>query len=74
MSAEIRIPSILRIGGGSFGEAGVLLAQLGCKRPLIVTDPFLMRRGLRRGCGGKLKTRDFVRGFFMRRWRTRLLT
>jgi alcohol dehydrogenase class IV len=46
MSAEIRIPSILRIGGGSFGEAGVLLLQLGCKKPLIVTDPFLMKTQL----------------------------
>jgi alcohol dehydrogenase class IV len=46
MSAEIRIPSILRIGGGSFEEAGALLAQLGCKKPLIVTDPFLMKAQL----------------------------
>jgi alcohol dehydrogenase class IV len=46
MSAEIRIPSILRIGGGSFAEGGALLAELGCKKPLIVTDPFLMRTGL----------------------------
>jgi alcohol dehydrogenase class IV len=46
MSAEIRIPSILRIGGGSFGEAGALLVQLGCKKPLIVTDPFLMKTQL----------------------------
>jgi alcohol dehydrogenase class IV len=46
MSAEIRIPSILRIGGGSFGDAGALLVQLGCKKPLIVTDPFLMKTQL----------------------------
>jgi len=46
MSTEIRIPSILRIGGGSFAEAGALLVDLGCKNPLIVTDPFLMKTGL----------------------------
>lgn len=46
MSAEIRIPSILKIGGGAFNEAGALLTQLGCKRPLIVTDPFLKKQGL----------------------------
>jgi alcohol dehydrogenase class IV len=46
MSAEIRIPSILRVGGGSFCDAGALLVQLGCKKPLIVTDPFLMKTGL----------------------------
>ncbi len=41
MSAEIKIPPILKIGGGSFAEAGELLGRLQCKRPLIVTDPFL---------------------------------
>jgi alcohol dehydrogenase class IV len=46
MSIEIRIPSILRIGGGTFGDAGAQLVQLGCKKPLIVTDSFLMKTGL----------------------------
>jgi alcohol dehydrogenase class IV len=46
MSVEIRIPSILRIGEGSFGDASALLVQLGCKNPLLVTDPFLMKTGL----------------------------
>lgn len=46
MSAEIRFPSMLKIGGGSFAEAGSVLAHLGCKAPLIVTDPFLMKQGL----------------------------
>jgi len=46
MSVEIRIPSLLKIGGGAFNEAGALLAQLGCRRPLIVTDPFLRGQGL----------------------------
>jgi alcohol dehydrogenase class IV len=42
MSVEIQIPSILKIGGGAFAEIGALLVRLQCKRPLIVTDPFLM--------------------------------
>ena len=46
MSAEIRIPSILKIGGGSFAEVSPLLVRLGCKRPLLVTDPFMMKTGL----------------------------
>ena len=46
MSIEIRIPALLKIGGGSFGDAGALLVQLGCKNPLLVTDPFLMKTGL----------------------------
>jgi alcohol dehydrogenase class IV len=43
MSAEILIPSILKIGGGSLAEVPELLLRLQCKRPLIVTDPFLMK-------------------------------
>jgi alcohol dehydrogenase class IV len=46
MRAEIRIPSILKIGGGSFAEVARLLLRLQCRRPLIVTDPFLMKNGL----------------------------
>ncbi|MGF7183244.1 iron-containing alcohol dehydrogenase [Tunturiibacter psychrotolerans] len=46
MSAEIRIPSIVKIGGGSLAEVAGLLLRLQCRRPLIVTDPFLMSSGL----------------------------
>jgi len=46
MSAEIRIPSILKIGGGSFAEVAGLLLRLQCRRSLIVTDPFLTKSGL----------------------------
>ncbi len=46
MTAEIRIPSVLRIGGGSFAEVHILLRKLGCRRPLIVTDPFMVKSGL----------------------------
>jgi alcohol dehydrogenase class IV len=46
MIAEIKIPPILKIGGGSFAEASALILRLGCRRPLIVTDPFLMKNQL----------------------------
>jgi alcohol dehydrogenase class IV len=46
MSVEIQIPSILKLGAGSFAEVPAVLARLGGKRPLIVTDAFLMSRGL----------------------------
>jgi alcohol dehydrogenase class IV len=46
MRAEIRIPSILKIGGGSFAEVATLLLGLQCRRPLIVTDPFMMKNEL----------------------------
>ena len=46
MIAEIRIPSFLKIGGGSFAQVSALLLQLRCARPLIVTDAFMMKNGL----------------------------
>ena len=46
MVTEIKIPAILRIGGGSFAEAATMLVRLHGKRPLIVTDPFLMKNQL----------------------------
>src|ERR1700740_3717642 len=46
MMAEIKIPPILKIGGGSFAGVAALLLRLRCRRPLIVTDPFLMKTEL----------------------------
>lgn len=45
MSAEIQIPPIIKFGGGLLPEVPDILRRLGCKRPLIVTDPFLIRHG-----------------------------
>jgi alcohol dehydrogenase class IV len=42
MHADIQIPAMLKVGGGSFGEVAGLLVRLGCRRPLIVTDAFLL--------------------------------
>ncbi len=36
----------MKIGGGSFEEVAAVLLQLGCKRPLLVTDPFMVKAGL----------------------------
>jgi alcohol dehydrogenase class IV len=46
MIVEIQIPSIIKLGGGSFAEASSLLQRLRCKHPLIVTDSFLTGSGL----------------------------
>ena len=46
MTAEIQIPSILKIGAGAFSEVGPILARLQCRRPLIVTDAYLVSCGL----------------------------
>lgn len=48
MTAEIAIPRILRIGSGAFGETREVLQLLGFQNPLIVTDPYLRKRGLAR--------------------------
>jgi alcohol dehydrogenase class IV len=55
MTAEIKIPPILRIGGGSFAEVAPLLARLQCQRPLIVTDPFLMKSQLAERLGTQIR-------------------
>ena len=44
--AEIKIPPILKIGGGSFAAVASLLQRLECKRSLIVTDPWMMKNQL----------------------------
>jgi alcohol dehydrogenase class IV len=46
VTAEVRIPSILKIGGGTFAEAGPVVAELGCRRSLIVTDPYMVKEQL----------------------------
>jgi alcohol dehydrogenase class IV len=46
MTVEIQIPSILKLGAGSFGEVNSVLERLHCKRTLIVSDAFLLRQGL----------------------------
>jgi alcohol dehydrogenase class IV len=46
MTADIQIPSILKMGGGAFSEVAPILTRLKCERPLIVTDAFLVSCGL----------------------------
>jgi alcohol dehydrogenase class IV len=48
MVAKIAVPRILRIGSGAFVEAREVLQILGLQNPLIVTDPYLRKRGLAR--------------------------
>ena len=46
MIAAIALPGILRIGGGAFAETRAVLESLGLSRPLIVTDPMMVKFGL----------------------------
>jgi alcohol dehydrogenase class IV len=45
MTAEIQVPPIMKIGGGSLSEVAAILGRLNCRRPMIVTDLFLMNTG-----------------------------
>ena len=44
--AAIVLPRIIRSGGGSLAELPDALAQLGLRKPFIVTDAFLAGNGL----------------------------
>jgi hypothetical protein len=45
MAIEVLIPSIIKIGGGSFTEASSILKRLEVKHPLIITEPIWFARG-----------------------------
>jgi alcohol dehydrogenase class IV len=46
MAIEVILPSMMKIGGGAIGDASSILKRLNVKRPLIVTDAFIVRSGL----------------------------
>ena len=46
MNATIVSPRLLVVGGGAVREAPGVLAKLGVKHPLIVTDPFIRNSGM----------------------------
>ncbi|HKM57104.1 MAG TPA: iron-containing alcohol dehydrogenase [Chthoniobacterales bacterium] len=48
MIAKIAVPRILRIGSGALTQTREVLQTLGLHSPLIVTDPYLRKRGLAR--------------------------
>jgi alcohol dehydrogenase class IV len=45
MATEILTPPIIKFGSGLLAEVPALLTRLNCRRPLIVTDRFLMTQG-----------------------------
>ena len=63
MPAEIALPRLMRVGGGAFADSGKVLAELGLKRPLIVTDSFLAKQGLADRLFEFLRLGDGVRTF-----------
>ena len=45
MTADINIPSIIKLGSGLFPEVPGILTRLNCSRPMIVSDAFLVKQG-----------------------------
>ena len=64
MQASIRIPSLLRIGGGAFDEVAGVLGELGCARPLLVTDPYMVRTGLAQRLQEQIRAAGLACGLF----------
>jgi alcohol dehydrogenase class IV len=50
MSFTVVAPRVIQFGGGSVGGIAGLLALFGLSRPLLVTDPVMVRTGLLRRC------------------------
>jgi alcohol dehydrogenase len=46
MASQILLPRTMRIGGGAVAEIGSLAASLGVRRPLVVTDSFMVSTGV----------------------------
>ncbi len=46
MAALITTPRLLSVGGGALTELPALMARLGLRHPLIVTDPFIAKSGI----------------------------
>ncbi|WP_298718426.1 iron-containing alcohol dehydrogenase [uncultured Oceanisphaera sp.] len=45
MSNQIILPRIMQVGAGASNEVPTVLASLGCKRPLIITDKMMVELG-----------------------------
>jgi alcohol dehydrogenase class IV len=54
MAALITMPRLMSVGGGALAELPALMARLGLKHPLVVTDPYIARCGILDGATGLL--------------------
>ncbi|WDS35603.1 iron-containing alcohol dehydrogenase [Pseudoxanthomonas sp.] len=45
MSAQVILPRVMHVGADASEKAGEVLVALGCSRPLIVTDPMMVKLG-----------------------------
>ena len=64
MAIEIQIPSTIKVGGGCIAEVPDVLARLECRRPLLVTDAFLMSTGLAQKLKAEIEARGIACAIF----------
>jgi alcohol dehydrogenase class IV len=50
VNANIAAPRVMLVGGGTVWQVAEVLARLGLKRPLVVSDPFMVSSGLIQRC------------------------
>src|SRR5262245_7538728 len=56
VNANIAAPRMLQVGGGSVRQIVEVLAKFGLRRPLVVSDPFMVSSGHIRHCLDPLAT------------------
>lgn len=64
MSFSIVAPRVMQFGGGAVTGIAALLSLFGLTRPLIVTDPVMIRTGLLRRCTDSLDSAGIAYGVF----------
>ncbi len=64
MSFQLVSPRFMLVGGGATAQIAELLAKFGLSRPLIVTDPFMVKSGLVNKCLDPLAKAGIAAGVF----------
>lgn len=64
MSADILIPPTIKIGSGAFLDIPAIVSRLNCRRPLIVTDSFIVSLGLVEKLSRRLSEAALEAGIF----------
>jgi alcohol dehydrogenase class IV len=64
VSANLNLPRILRIGAGASRELAATLQELGLRRPLLITDPFMVECGYAAMLEQQLQAAEIAFGVF----------
>jgi alcohol dehydrogenase class IV len=64
VTANIASPRMLLVAGGAVKQIVEVLAKFGLSRPLVVTDPFMVKSGMVRHCLDPLEAAGIVFGVF----------